>query len=57
MQFISADEFGGAEIEARGLQPGGAGAPRELGYANSTEWLKDILTFNPGFASESVSFA
>ena len=57
MQFISADEFGGAEIETTGLQPSGAGAPREMAYANSTDWLKEILTFNPGFASQSVSFA
>jgi hypothetical protein len=34
-----------------------AGAPRELSYANSTELAKKILTFSPGFASQSVSFA
>jgi hypothetical protein len=58
VQFISAAEFGTASDRSDGITAyGEADAPRQLSYASSTDLLKETLTFNPGFASESVSFA
>ena len=53
MQFISAGKFGTADIESTDA----ALTRHELSYAGSIDLLKEILTFNPGLASESVSFA
>jgi hypothetical protein len=58
VQFISAGEFGTASDRSDGITAySEADAARELSYANSTDLLKEILTFKPGFASQSVSFA